>query len=126
MRQTGFIGTTCILTGAAALLATGIATLRAQGPEGGRNAQALFTALDTDNDGTLERPELESGFNSWFTAWDTTHSGTLTEPQILAGVSKVLPAPPAVKPGQSGTFNPVGNSTPFPAPQAAVDAMMAA
>ena len=38
----------------------------------------------------------------------------------------MLPAPPAVKPGQSGTFNPAGNSTPFTAPQAAVDAMMAA
>jgi type 1 glutamine amidotransferase len=44
----------------------------------------------------------------------------------MEGITKVLPAPPAVKPGQSGTFNPVGNSTPFPAPQAAVDAMMAA
>jgi type 1 glutamine amidotransferase len=126
MRQTRLIQTTCILAGAAALLATGIASLRAQGPGGGRTAEALFTALDPDNDGTLTRSELESGFNSWFTAWDTTQSGTLTQPQILAGISKVLPAPPAVKPGQSGTFNPVGNATPFPAPQAAVDAMMAA
>jgi type 1 glutamine amidotransferase len=126
MRRTGFIGTTCIWAGAAVLLAAGIASLRAQGPEGARNAQALFTALDSNKDGTLTRPELESGFDSWFTAWDTTHSSTLTQPQIVAGISKVLPAPPAVKPGQSGTFNPVGNSTPFPAPQAAVDAMMAA
>ena len=125
MRQTGFIGTACIWGGAVVLLATGIAGLRAQGPGGGRTAQALFTALDTDNDGTLTKPELESGFNSWFTAWDT-HGGPLTQPQIAAGISKVLPAPPAVKPGQSNTFNPVGNSTPFPAPQAAVDAMMAA
>ena len=126
MRQIGIIGTTCICAGAAVLLATGIAIIRAQGPGGGRNAEALFSALDTDNDGTLTRPELEAGFNSWFTAWDTTHSGVLTEAQILAGISKVLPAPPAVKQGQSGTFNPVGNSTPFTAPQAAVDAMMAA
>jgi type 1 glutamine amidotransferase len=126
MRQTRFIVTTCIWAGAAVLLATGIASLRAQGPDGARNAQALFTALDKDNDGTLTRSELESGFNSWFTAWNTSHSGTLTQPEITAGISKVLPAPPAVKPGQSGTFNPAGNSTPFPAPQAAVDAMMAA
>jgi type 1 glutamine amidotransferase len=126
MRQTGLIGTTCIWAGAAVLLATGIASLRAQGPEGARTAQALFTALDTDNDGTLTRPELESGFNSWFTAWDDTHSGTLTQAQILAGISKVLPAPPAVKPGQANTFNPAGNSTPITVPQAAVDAMMAA
>jgi type 1 glutamine amidotransferase len=125
MRQTG-IRTTCIWAAAAVLLAAGIASLRARGQENARTANALFTALDTDNDGTLTRPELESGFNSWFTAWDNTHSGTLTQAQILAGLSKVLPAPPAVKPGQSGTFNPVGNATPFPAPQAAVDAMMAA
>ncbi len=126
MRQTGFIGTTCICAGAAVLLAAGIANLRAQGPEGGRTAQALFASLDTDNDGTLTRSELEAGFNSWFTAWDTTHSGTLNQDQIAAGISKLLPPPPTVKPGQSGTFNPVGNSTPFPAAQASVDAMMAA
>src|SRR5271154_4846740 len=119
MRQTGFIAIILISVGAAVLLTTGIASLRAQGPGGGQAAQALFAALDTDKDGTLTRPELESGFQSWFTAWDTTHSGTLTQAQILAGISKVLPAPPAVKPGQSGTFNPVGNSTAFPAPQAA-------
>jgi type 1 glutamine amidotransferase len=120
------MGKTWIWAGAALLVATGIASLRAQGPGGGRTAQALFDALDPDRDGTLTKAELESGFNSWFTAWDTTHSGTLTQAQILAGVSNVLPPPPAVKPGQSGTFNPAGNSTPFAAPQAAVDAMMAA
>jgi type 1 glutamine amidotransferase len=126
MRQIGFVATTCIWAGAAVLVATGIATLQAQGPDGARNAQALFNALDSGKAGTLTRSEMESGFNSWFTAWNTTHSGTLTQPQIVAGLGKVLPPPPTVKPGQSGTFNPVGNSTPFPAPQAAVDAMIAA
>ena len=126
MRQTGSIATTCILAGSAALLTIGIGGLRAQGPNGNRTAQAFFDALDTDHDGTLTRSELESGFKSWFTNWDETHSGTLTQPQILAGISKVLPAPPAVKPGQANTFNPVGNSTPIPVSQAAVDAMTAA
>jgi type 1 glutamine amidotransferase len=126
MRKIGFMATTCIWAGAAALLATGIVRSQAQGPGGGRTAEALFAALDSDNDRTLTRPELEAGFQSWFTSWDTNHSGVLTQAQIGAGMSKVLPAPAAVKPGQSGTFNPVGNSTPFPAPQAAVDAMMAA
>ena len=126
MRQTGFITTTCIFAGAAVLLATGIASLRVQGQGSGQNAQALFNALDTDKDGTLTRPELESGFNSWFTAWDSNHSGTLTQAQIVAGISKVLPAPPPVKPGQANTFNPVGNSTPIPVPQEDVDAMTAA
>jgi len=126
MRQTGLITTTYICTGAAVLLAAGIATLRAQGPDGGRTAQALFAALDSDQDGTLTRSEMESGFESWFAAWDKTHSGTLSQPQILVGISKLLPALPAVKPGQANTFNPAGNSTPITAPQAAVDAMMAA
>jgi len=130
MRKTGSIATTYIWAGAAVLLATvaaaTVANLRAQGPDGGRTAQALFAALDIDKDGMLTRPELESGFNSWFTAWDNTHSGVLTQPQILAGISKLLPAPPAVKPGQANAFNPAGNSMPIPVPQAAVDAMMAA
>ena len=126
MRQTRFIATTYIWAGAAVLLTTGIASLPAQGQDGGRTAQALFSALDTDKDGTLTRPEMESSFNSWFTAWDKTHSGTLTQAQILAGISTLLPAPPAVKPGQANTFNPAGNSTPIAVPQAAVDAMMAA
>ena len=126
MRKIGWFGTTSLWAGAAVVVATGIANLRAQGPEGGRTAQALFNALDTDQDGTLTRAELESGFHSWFTAWNNSHSGTLTQPEIAGGLTKVLPAPPAVKPGQAGTFNPVGNSTPIPVAQAAVDAMMAA
>lgn len=126
MRQTGFIAITLISAGAAVLLTTGIASLRAQGPGGGRTAEALFSALDTDKNGTLTRPEMESGFHSLFTAWDSTHSGTLTQTQISAGISGLLPAPPAVKPGQANTFNPAGNSTPIAVPQAAVDAMMAA
>ena len=126
MRNNRFIATTCISTGAAVLLAFGIAGLRAQGPRGGQTAQALFTSLDTHKAGALTRPELESGFNSWFTAWDSAKSGDLTQSQIVAGLSKVLPAPPAVKPGQPNTFNPAGNSTPIPVSQAAVDAMMAA
>ena len=126
MRQNRFIGTTFLAAGAAVLLTITLTGLRAQGPNGGRTAEAFFAALDTDKDGTLTRAELESGFQSWFTAWDKAHSGTLAQPEILAGISTLLPAPPAVKPGQPNTFNPAGNSTPFPAPQTAVDAMIAA
>jgi type 1 glutamine amidotransferase len=124
MRPTRLIPTTCILAGAAVLLATGVLRLRAQ--DGERAATALFNSLDPDNDGSMTRPEMEAGFNRWFTAWNTDHSGNLTQPQIMAGLSQVLPAPPPAKPGQSNTFNSVGNSTPFEAPQDAVDAMMAA
>ena len=124
MRRIKSLGTTCAWASAALLLATGIASSRAQ--QADRTAQALFTALDADNDGTLTRTELETGFNSWFAAWDTAKSGTLDQSQISAGLSKVLPAPTAVKPGQANTFNPGGNATPIEVPQAAVDAMMAA
>ncbi len=126
MKKTGFLFTTCFWVGGAALMATGIAHLRGQGMDGGRTAQTLFDALDANHDGALTHQELESGFNSWFAAWDDTHRGTLTQPQILTGISKVLPAPAAVRPGQANTFNPAGNSTPIPVSQAAVDAMMAA
>jgi len=117
---------TLLSAGAAVLLTIALTGLRAQGPGGGRTAEALFTALDADKDGMLTKPEMETGFQSWFAAWDKAHSGTLGQPEILAGISSLLPAPPAVKPGQANTFNPAGNSTPVPVAQAAVDAMMAA
>ncbi len=129
MRRIELIGTTVrttgIWAGAAALLAAGIVSLWAQGPGGGRSAQALFGALDTNGDGILTRTEMETGFNSWFTSWGGTTGSGLTQDQILTGVSKLMPAP-AAKPGQGNTFNGVGNSTPMTAPQAGVDAMMAA
>jgi type 1 glutamine amidotransferase len=111
---------------AAALFAAGILTLSAQGPGGGRTASRLFDALDANHDGTLTRAELESGFNTWFTEWNTTNTGQLTSDQISAGLGKILPAPPAAKPGQANTFNIAGNSTPIAVSQTSVDAMMAA
>ena len=107
MRQNRFFATTYIWASAAVLVATCVPGMQAQGGGGGQSAQAIFSALDMDKDGTLTRPELEAGFQSWFTTWDTSHSGLLTQPQVLAGISKLLPAPPAVKPGQANTFNPV-------------------
>jgi len=107
-------------------IAAGIGTLTAQGPGATRTAQALFTALDADGDGTLTQSEMQTGFDSWFKAWNDNGSGALTQEQIATGLSKVVPGPPPAKPGQGNTFNAQGNSTPMTAPQAAVDAMMAA
>jgi hypothetical protein len=62
--------------GMALALATGMARLAAQGPGGGRTAQALFAALDADGNGTLTRREIEAGFGSWLRSWNTAHNGT--------------------------------------------------
>lgn len=118
--------TKCALTATGLALLIGITTMQAQGPGGERIARTFFTALDSNGDGNLTRAEIESKFSSWFSSWDTSHSGSLTQEQIAAGLSTLFPPPPPAKPGQSNTFNIVGNSTPFSAPQGAVDAMMAA
>jgi type 1 glutamine amidotransferase len=69
---------------------------------------------------------MQAGFESWFKAWNSDRNGTLTQDQIAAGLSKVVPGPPPAKPGQGGTFNGQGNSTPMTAPEPAVAAMMKA
>jgi type 1 glutamine amidotransferase len=126
MRPIGSISKKAAWAGMALALVTGITRLTAQAPGEGRTAHAVFAALDANGDGTLTQSELEVGFDSWFKSWSTTNNGTLMRDQIAAGLSKVLPAPPAAKPGQANTFNVNGNSTPIAVPQTAVDAMMAA
>ena len=71
-----------VWAGAAVMLAIGLVSLRAQGPGGQRTAEAVFSALDANGDGTLTRSEMQSGFNSWFTQWDTTKSGRLTRDEV--------------------------------------------
>ncbi len=123
MKQTRLMKVGPIWAGGA--LAVGVVAVWAQGPGAGRTARALFDAMDANHDGTLTQVEMQSAFDSWFTTW-SGGSGTLTRDQIEAGLRKVLPAPPAAKPGQANTFNVAGNSTPIPVSQAGVDAMMAA
>ncbi len=95
---------------------------------GGRGgvAPALFTALDTDKDGSVTRGEMESAFDAWFTSWDAGKSGSLTRDQIAAGLAVLFPAPAPPAGGVAGGFNARGNSQPLTAKQADVDAMMAA
>jgi Trehalose utilisation/EF hand/EF-hand domain pair len=121
---------------ALAALAITMSLLNAQAPAyvqagrggGGRGgaAPALFTALDTDKDGSLTRSEMKSGFDSWFTSWDSAKAGSLGQDQLVAGLSVVFPAPPPQAAGVGGVFNPAGNSQPLTAKQADIDAMMAA
>ncbi|HMF59947.1 MAG TPA: ThuA domain-containing protein [Vicinamibacterales bacterium] len=72
---------------------------RAGGGGGGRGggvAPALFTAVDTNKDGSVSRAELKGSFDTWFTSWDTSRSGSLTQDQLAAGLTAAMPqAPPA-------------------------------
>src|ERR1700722_3515860 len=94
------------------------------GRGGGRGrggmAQPVFTALDTDKDGSVTKNEMKSTFDGWFATWDTAKTGSLTEDQLLNGLLTVFRAPPP------GGFNVWGNSQPMVARQADIDAMMAA
>jgi type 1 glutamine amidotransferase len=126
MQRIEFLSKKSTWTGIVLVLAAVAVTSPVHGQGGGRAAQALFTAIDADNDGTATKAEVQAAFNSWFTKWNPSKSGALTREELTAGLGEVLPAPPPAKPGQGNTFNAQGNSTPMTAPQAAVDAMMAA
>jgi outer membrane protein assembly factor BamB len=60
---------------------------------------ALFTAADSDKDGSLTRGELKSTFEKWFTDWDKEKAGLLTEDQLREGLNAVLPRPQFGGPG---------------------------
>ncbi len=108
--------------------------LNAQAPAGGRGggggrggvAPSLFTALDTDKDGSVTRHEMESAFDAWFTTWDVAKTASLTHDQLVTGLSVLFPAPAPPPGGVGGLFNPAGNTLPLTAKQSDIDAMMAA
>jgi hypothetical protein len=69
-------------------------------PGGGRGfgpgrflGPGLFTAVDTDKDGSLTRIELKGVFNKWASAWDSDKSGLLSEDKLRQGLAAVLPRP---------------------------------
>jgi type 1 glutamine amidotransferase len=109
-----------------------VSVLNGQPPAGGRGGgrggpgPVLFTALDTDKDGSLTRSEMTAGFDSWFTSWDQARTGSLTRDQLVSGLTVLFPAPPPPAGGVGGTFNSVGNSTPMTAKPEEVAAMTAA
>ena len=97
---------------------------RGGGGRGGIYAP-LFTAFDADRDGFATRAEMHAAFDGWFTSWDTAKKGTLTQDQVLSGLNVIF-APAPAPPGAMNRFNATGNTTPLVAPQAEVEAMMAA
>jgi hypothetical protein len=51
----------------------------------------LFTATDTDKDGSVTRQEFTVTFEKWFVTWDADKSGTLNEEQLANGLRAALP-----------------------------------
>jgi spore coat protein CotH len=96
------------------------------GPGGGRGgfgpaifAPGLFTAADTDKDGTLTRAELKATFGKWLGEWDAEKSGSLTEEKLRNGLAAVLPQPnfggrggPGGERGPGGPGGPPGQGGP--------------
>ena len=64
----------------------------AGGRGGGRGgvSPALFTAADTNKDGTLTRSEFKGTLDDWFTKWDASSAGSLTQDQVTAGLTAAL------------------------------------
>ena len=62
----------------------------------------IFTAADTDKDGSLTRAELKSTFEKWFADWDSDKSGSLTEDKLREGLNEALPRPNFRGPGGPG------------------------
>ena len=65
-------------------------------------ANSLFTATDTDKDGSLTRAEFKDTFAKWFTDWDTDKTGSLAEDKIRTGLTAALPQPTFGGPGGAG------------------------
>jgi len=83
-------------------------------------AAPLFTALDTNKDGSLTRDEMKAAFDKWFADADSAHSGTITQEQLVAALNIAMP--PATPAGRGGRAPQAQNQIPK---QSDVDAMMA-
>jgi len=62
----------------------------------------LFTAADTDKNGSLTRDELKRTFEKWLVQWDSDKSGTLNEEELRNGLNAALPRPDFGGPGGPG------------------------
>jgi type 1 glutamine amidotransferase len=95
------------------------------GGRGGGAAQGLFTAADSNKDGSLTRDELKGTFDKWFTAADTANAGSITPAQLASAVSASLPAPAPPAAAQGEPCGGRSNNPQVPCP-ADVEKMMAA
>jgi type 1 glutamine amidotransferase len=97
---------------AAVLLAVAIGQAQApQAPAGGGrggNANltnaALWTALDSDQDGSTTRAEMKGAFEKWYDATDTAKAGSVTTDQLGAALNTALGLPAPAAPPAGGGF----------------------
>ncbi|HEY0456807.1 MAG TPA: PQQ-binding-like beta-propeller repeat protein [Verrucomicrobiae bacterium] len=68
----------------------------------------LFTAADSDKDGSLTREEWKSTFTKWFADWDSEKSGAIDQDKLAAGLTAALPRPNFGGPGGPGGRGPGG------------------
>ena len=110
MNSTRLRTTSFIALGAVSLLAITIGMLNAQAPggsgrgRGGRGgsgrgggggggnnvAGAMFTALDTNGDGSVTRDEVKGTFDAWYTAADPKKSNSVAIEQLTADLTPVF------------------------------------
>jgi hypothetical protein len=57
-------------------------------------AQRVFSACDTNGDGTLTRDELVAAFERWFREWDAEGRGSLDPAALGQGLERLLGSPP--------------------------------
>lgn len=69
----------------------------------------MFTAADSDKNGSVTRGEFTATFEKWFVEWDADKSGSLNEEQVANGLRAALPQ------GGFGGFG-GGNTGPAPKP----------
>ena len=56
-------------------------------------ARGLFTATDSDKNGSVTEAEFRSTFTAWFNAWDEGEKGRLNQSVIAAGLNAAMPRP---------------------------------
>lgn len=66
----------------------------------------LFTAVDSDKDGSVTAAEMKATFEKWAGAWDSAKAGALDESALRGGLAEALPRPNFG--GGGGGFGPPG------------------
>jgi type 1 glutamine amidotransferase len=96
------------------------------GGRGGGVAPALFTAADTNKDGSVSRHELIASFEGWIAAADAGGSGSVTREQLATALTAALPQAPAQGPAPAAPDCGGRSSNPRTPCASDVQAMLAA